>query len=104
MSMYLEMIRMRFLMMLAYRTNYYSGILIYSVNIGAYYFLWSAIYGAKEAIQRLSVLQLTTYVPVAWMARAFYFNNIVREIAAEIQDGKVAIEMIRPYNYLGMKI
>jgi ABC-2 type transport system permease protein len=104
MSMYLEMIRIRFLMMLAYRTNYYSGILIYSINIGAYYFLWSAIYGGKEEIQGLSVLQMTTYVAVAWMARAFYFNNIDREIAAEIQDGKVAIEMIRPYNYLGMKI
>jgi len=103
MSMYLEMIRVRFLMMLAYRTNYYSGILIYSINIGAYYFLWSAIYGSNEEIQGLSVLQMTTYVAVAWMARAFYFNNIDREIAAEIKDGKVAIEMIRPYNYLGMK-
>ncbi|MBM4761799.1 daunorubicin ABC transporter permease [Bacillus sp. B15-48] len=103
MTMYFEMIRIRFLMMLAYRTNYYSGILIYSINIGAYYFLWAAIYGSNEEIQGLSVLQMTTYVAVAWMARAFYFNNIDREIAAEIQDGKVAIEMIRPYNYLGMK-
>ncbi len=103
MSKYIEMIRVRFLMMLAYRTNYYSGILIYSINIGAYYFLWTAIYGGKEEIQGLSVLQMTTYVAVAWMARAFYFNNIDREIANEIKDGKVAIEMIRPYNYLGMK-
>jgi ABC-2 type transport system permease protein len=103
MSKYLEMIRIRFLMMLAYRTNYYSGILIYSINIGAYYFLWSAIYGDKPEIQGLSVLQMTTYVAVAWMARAFYFNNIDREIANEIKEGKVAIEMIRPYNYLGMK-
>ncbi|WP_227940312.1 ABC transporter permease [Alkalihalobacillus deserti] len=103
MSQYIEMIRIRFLMMLAYRTNYYSGILIYSINIGAYYFLWTAIYGGKEDIQGLSVLQMTTYIAVAWMARAFYFNNIDREIAMEIQDGKVAIEMIRPYNYLGMK-
>ena len=39
MGKYIEMIRIRFLMMLAYRTNYYSGILIYSINIGAYYFL-----------------------------------------------------------------
>lgn len=103
MSKYIEMIRIRFLMMLAYRTNYYSGILIYSINIGAYYFLWTAIYGGKEDIQGLSVIQMTTYITVAWMARAFYFNNIDREIATEIQDGKVAIEMIRPYNYLGMK-
>jgi len=103
MSMYIEMIRVRFLMMLAYRTNYYSGILIYSINIGAYYFLWTAIYGGKVEIQGLSIIQMTTYVAVAWMARAFYFNNIDREIATEIKEGKVAIEMIRPYNYLGMK-
>jgi ABC-2 type transport system permease protein len=101
---YLEMIRIRFLMMLAYRTNYYTGILIYSINIGAYYFLWSAIYGGKQQIVGLSVIQMTTYVAVSWMARAFYFNNLDREMALEIMEGKVAIELIRPYSYLGMKI
>jgi ABC-2 type transport system permease protein len=100
---YLEMIRIRFLMMLAYRTNYYTGIVIYSINIGAYYFLWSAIYGGKQQIVGLSVIQMTTYVAVAWMARAFYFNNLDREMALEIMDGKVAVELIRPYSYLGMK-
>jgi ABC-2 type transport system permease protein len=100
---YLEMIRIRFLMMLAYRTNYYTGILIYSINIGAYYFLWNAIYGSKEQIVGLSVMQMTTYVAVSWMARAFYFNNLDREMALEIMEGKVAIELIRPYNYLTMK-
>ncbi|WP_026564341.1 ABC transporter permease [Bacillus sp. UNC41MFS5] len=104
MDKYLEMIRIRFLMMLAYRTNYYTGILIYSINIGAYYFLWSAIYGNKEQIVGLSVTQMTTYVAVSWMARAFYFNNLDREMALEIMEGKVAVELIRPYNYLGMKV
>lgn len=103
MGKYLEMIRIRFLMMLAYRTDYYTGILIYSINIGAYYFLWQAIYGDKSSIEGLSAVQMTTYVAIAWMARAFYFNNIDREIAQEIKEGKVAIELIRPYSYLGMK-
>ncbi len=103
MDKYVEMIRIRFLMMLAYRTNYYTGILIYSINIGAYYFLWQAIYGGKEQIQGLSVTQMTTYVAISWMARAFYFNNLDREMAMEIMEGKVAVELIRPYNYLGMK-
>ena len=104
MDKYIEMIRIRFLMMLAYRTNYYSGILIYSINIGAYYFLWNAIYGGKENIEGLSVTQMTTYVAVAWMARAFYFNNIDREIAMEIKEGKVAVELITPLSaILGMK-
>lgn len=104
MGKYIEMIRIRFLMMLAYRTNYYSGILIYTINIGAYYFLWQAIYSGKENIESLSISQMTTYIAIAWMARAFYFNNIDREIAMEIQEGRVAVELIRPYNYLGMKV
>ncbi|WP_027410676.1 ABC transporter permease [Anoxybacteroides tepidamans] len=103
MDKYMEMIRIRFLMMLAYRTNYYTGILIYCINIGAYYFLWSAIYSGKSSIQGMSIEQMTTYVAVSWMARAFYFNNIDREIAMEIKEGKVATELIRPYSYLGMK-
>lgn len=32
--LYMELIRMRFLTMLAYRVNYYSGIIIYAINIG----------------------------------------------------------------------
>jgi len=104
MGKYLEMMRIRFLMMLAYRTNYYTGIIIYTINIGAYYFLWTAIYGGKGSIQGVSVSQMTTYVAIAWMARAFYFNNLDREIAEEIREGKVAIELIRPYNYLLTKV
>ncbi|NHN34236.1 ABC transporter permease [Paenibacillus agricola] len=103
-SAYLEIIRMRFLMMLAYRVNYYSGIIIYTLNIGAYYFLWKAIYGTKEVLGGMTVSQITTYVAVSWMARAFYYNNLDSEIAREIKDGSVAIQFIRPYNYVFVKM
>ncbi|WP_168121602.1 ABC-2 family transporter protein [Paenibacillus sp. HB172176] len=104
MSAYLDFIRMRFLMMLAYRVNYYSGIIIYAINIGAYYFLWLAIYGDQESLAGFTVPQMTTYIAVSWMARAFYFNNLDREIANEIRDGSVAVQLIRPYNYLLVKM
>lgn len=104
MSAYLDFIRIRFLMMLAYRVNYYSGIVIYAINIGAYYFLWQAIYGDQETLAGFTVAQMTTYIAVSWMARAFYFNNLDREIANEIRDGSVAIQIIRPYNYLLVKM
>ncbi|MFC5702473.1 ABC transporter permease [Cohnella faecalis] len=103
-SAYLELIRMRFLMMLAYRVNYYSGIIIYAINIGAYYFMWQAIYGNAETLAGFTVSQMTTYVAVSWMARAFYFNNLDREISNEIRDGSVAVQMTRPYNYLMVKM
>lgn len=101
---YLEMIRMRFLMMLAYRVNYYSGIIIYVINIGANYFLWRAVFGSTDSLGGFTVEQMTTYLAVSWMARAFYFNNLDREIAMEIKDGSVSIQMIRPYQYLMMKV
>ncbi len=108
-SAYLELIRIRFLMMLAYRVNYYSGIIIYAINIGAYYFVWKAIYegggvGSDAAIGGMTLAQMTTYVAVSWMARAFYFNNLDREIANEIKDGSVAIQFIRPYQYIVVKM
>ncbi|MEB3103894.1 ABC transporter permease [Ferviditalea candida] len=100
---YLDMMRIRFLMMLAYRTNYYSGIVVYALNIGTYYFLWQAIYGGRETLAGMTAEQMTSYVAVTWMARAFYFNNLDREIAQDIRDGGVAVQLIRPYHYLMAK-
>ena len=98
------MIRIRFLTMLAYRLNYFSGILTYIVYTGGYYFLWSAIYGGRESLGGMTAGAMTTYLAVSWMTRSFYFNNLDREIADEIKSGAVAIQMIRPYNYLAGKL
>lgn len=103
-SAYLEFIRIRFLVLLAYRVNYYSGIIIYILNIGIYYSVCQAIYGAQETLAGFTVNSMTTYIAVSWMARAFYFNTIDRDIATEIRDGSLAIQFIRPYHYLLVKM
>lgn len=97
---YAEMIRIRFLTMLAYRLNFFSGIVTYLVYIGGYYFLWTAVYGGRESLGAMTAVQMTTYLAVSWMTRSFYFNNLDTEIAEEIKSGAVAIQLIRPYNYL----
>ncbi len=101
---YLELARVRFLAMLAYRVNYWSGVIIYTVNIGAYHFFWQAVYAGRQELGGLTAAQMTSYLAVAWMARAFYFNNLDREIAAEIRDGTVAVQLIRPYSYILCKL
>ncbi len=100
---YLEVIRIRFLMMLAYRVYYYSGVINYSLNIGVYYFLWNAVYGGATSLNGMTAVQMATYIAVTWMSRAFYFNNLDYEIAAEIREGQVAVQLIRPYQYLLVK-
>lgn len=42
---------------------------------------------------------MITYVIIAWVVRSFYFSNLDRRVAVEIRDGKIALELIRPYNY-----
>jgi ABC-2 type transport system permease protein len=101
---YLDFIRIRFLTMLAYRVNYYTGILIYSLNIGVNYFTWQAIFGDGSSLGGFTAAQMTSYVAVSWMARAFYFNNLDREISTDIRDGSIAIQFIRPYNYVLVKM
>ncbi len=59
-----------------------------------------AIYGDSQSLGGLTPGQMATYIAIAGMSRAFYFNNLDREIAQEIRDGTVAIELIRPYHYL----
>ncbi|MFZ5816081.1 MAG: ABC transporter permease [Bacillota bacterium] len=102
--LYVELIRIRFLTMLAYRLNYFSGILTYVVYTGGYYFLWSAVYAGREELHGLSAAQMTTYLVISWMTRSFYFNNLDQEIAEEIKSGLVAIQLIRPYHYLMGKL
>ena len=93
---YFEFARMSFLKILAYRLRYYTGIVGYFINVSVYYFIWSAIYGSSTDVAGYNLRQMTTYVAVGWIIRSFYFNNVDREMAAEVSEGKIAINLIKP--------
>ncbi len=83
---YLAMGRMGFLQILAYRLRYFTGIITYLVNVTVYYFIWKALYHQGREIQGFRFGQMMTYVAVGWIIRTFYFNNIDREMANDIQN------------------
>jgi ABC-2 type transport system permease protein len=93
---YFEFSRMAFLKILAYRLRYYTGIIGYFINVSVYYFIWSAIYGSSTNVAGYNLPQMTTYVAIGWIIRSFYFNNVDREMAAEVSEGKIAINLIKP--------
>ena len=98
-GLYWSLIRLEFMKMLAYRISYITGVINYAVQIGAYFFLWQAIYSGKTSLGGLKKEEMLTYLIVAWVARSFYFNNMDRQISVEIKEGKVAVDLIRPYDY-----
>lgn len=102
---YAELVRMRFLAMLAYRANFWTGAAVYLVYIGVYHFLWEAVYDQARLAGRaelggFTAAQMTSYLALAWTARSFWFNNLDREMAAEVRSGAVAVELMRPYSYV----
>src|SRR6266852_1125756 len=105
---YLEFTRVGFVNILAFRLRYYTGILTYLINVTVYYFIWRAVFAqssplagnvarsASASIAGYDLAQILTYVSVGWIIRSFYWNTIDQEMAYEVIEGKIAMDMLKP--------
>lgn len=103
---YVALARLTFLKLMAYRMRYVTGIATYAVFVGGQYFIWKAVFAAKglgpdQALDGLTLAQLTTYVAVGYISRAAYFTNTDHEIAARFQAGDVALDLLKPLDFHG---
>jgi len=100
---YLHLARLTFLKLMAYRMRYLTGIATYAVFVGGQYFIWKAIFAAQgvAVIDGLSLVQLTTYLAVGYIARAAYFTNTDSEIAARFQSGDITLDLLKPLDFHG---
>lgn len=101
---YWELARIGFLNILAYRLRYYMGVVTYFINVAVYYFIWRAIYEHSAEIQGFRLDQMLTYVAVGWMIRSFYFNNIDHDLAMDVMEGKITMDLIKPVDFQAMHI
>ncbi len=100
---YLEFARVGFVNILAFRLRYYTGIITYLINVTVYYFIWRAVYGpAGGTLAGYDLAQMVTYISVGWIIRSFYWNTIDQEMAYEVLEGKIAMELIKPVSVQGM--
>ncbi len=95
---YAEFVRVGFVNTLAYRLRYYTGIVTYFIYVSVYYFIWKAIYEHSAEIEGFDFSQILTYIAVGWIIRSFYFNNIDQEIAYQVTEGRLAMDLIKPVN------
>jgi len=42
---------------------------------------------------------MITYVAVGWTIRSFYFNEIDMDLASQVQEGRLAMNLIRPVDF-----
>jgi ABC-2 type transport system permease protein len=93
---YAEFSRVGFVNILAFRLRYFTGIITYLINVTVYYYIWSAVYGPGQQIAGYNLPQMITYVSVGWIIRSFYWNTIDQEMAYEVIEGKIAMDLIKP--------
>src|SRR3984957_14269548 len=87
-----------FINTLAYRLRYYTGIITYFIYVSVYYFIWKAIYAHSVSIEGFDFRHLLTYIGVGWIIRSFYFNNIDQDLAYQVIEGRLGMDLIKPVN------
>jgi viologen exporter family transport system permease protein len=97
-------LRVGFVNTMAYRLRYYTGIVTYFIYVSIYYFIWKAIYSHSASIEGFDFSQLLSYVAIGWIIRSFYYNNIDQEMATQVLEGKLAMDLIKPVNTQWMYI
>jgi ABC-2 type transport system permease protein len=101
---YAEFSRVGFVNILAFRLRYFTGIITYFLNVTVYFFIWTAVYHSAQSIAGYSLPQMLTYVSVGWIIRSFYWNTIDQEMAYEVIEGKIAMDLIKPVSVQWMWI
>lgn len=99
-----EFMRVGFVNTLAYRLRYYTGIVTYFIYVSVYYFIWKAIFAHGDHIAGFDFSQILTYVAVGWIIRSFYFNNIDQDMAQQVLEGKLAMDLIKPVDVQSMYV
>lgn len=94
--LYAEYCRISLQHMLAYRARYYVGIVTYVIHVAVYYYLYRALYAQGTALGGYELPQMLTYVTLGWVCKSFYLNYIDREMADEVRNGAIAMDLIKP--------
>lgn len=104
---YLAFARTSFLNLLAYRARYFVGILTYFFNVTVWYYIWRALFdqaGPGARLGGFTFPEMLTYVATGWALRAFYFNEVDRDIASQVQEGRLAMALIKPVDFQTMTL
>jgi ABC-2 type transport system permease protein len=102
--LYLSFVRLAFLKFLAYRLRYYTGVVSYTIFVAGNAYLYRALFASRPEgldaaeIGGFTLPEMITYIAIAWIGRSFTFNNIDRTLAHQVEQGEIAMQLIKPFH------
>ena len=98
----LALSRVGFATYLAYPAGVFMVFVSYPVVILMYRFVFSAVYEGGKNLAGYNLSGILTYVTVSWLLNTFYMTPTGRQLGARVRDGAVAVDLLRPYNLMGV--
>ncbi len=91
--------RTSFINMLAYRMNYYTGIVTYTVHIAVNSSILIALQQGAGKDLGYGMSELLTFAAIGYFLRSCTFNNLDQHIAGQVNDGSMVTDLIKPVDY-----
>ena len=101
---YAEFARVGFVNILAFRLRYFTGIITYLLNVTVYYFIWSAVYRSGPVDRGLQPAANDHLRQRGLDHPVVLLNTIDQEMAYEVIEGKIAMDLIKPVSMQWMWI
>lgn len=98
---YFPFARGTFQSLLSYRLNFFLYVFGELVTVFVTYYLWLAVYNnsGAQTLNGFSLPDMFTYIFMCQVALNFVNNDASYEVASEVREGSIAMNLIRPIRY-----
>lgn len=84
----------------AYKMFTYLGVLQVFLQLIMLRAIWQAVYGDRDAVDGVPIETMITYLTVVGLINFIIYPGIAMEIARRIEQGQVAVDMVRPVGFV----
>jgi ABC-type uncharacterized transport system permease subunit len=84
----------------AYKMFTYLGVLQVFLQLIMLRAVWQAVYGDRDTVDGVPIETMITYLSVVGLLNFIIYPGIASEIARRIDQGQVAVDMVRPVGFV----
>lgn len=101
---YLSLLQFSAQKALAYRGTTLFNLLAGLIQLTTIFYLWKTVFTTNEQIESFDWHRMRTYILVAYAVNSLLTFSSEADMLDSIRTGKIAIELLRPINYLNAQL
>lgn len=83
----------------AYSAWYWAGSFSIILRLLIMYYFWHAVYENRGTIENMNLSMMITYIVVAMLLQT-YIGGAGNDLAEQIKNGNIAVDLMRPYDLI----